>query len=75
VIASLFDTVRIGSGRTAMGANSTQAVGVTTFLLGFTALPVGLVGGGIIFYVATLALLGVSLAIFMKCKPMENAEN
>jgi hypothetical protein len=58
-----------------MGANAMQAVGVTTFLLGFTVLPVGLAGGGIICYVATLVLLGISIAIFLKCKPMENAEN
>jgi hypothetical protein len=53
-----------------MGANSTQAVGVTAFLLGFTALSVGLARGGVIYYLATLALLGVSLAIFVKCKPL-----
>jgi hypothetical protein len=58
-----------------MGANSTQAVGVTAFLLSFTALSVGLVRGGVIYYLLTLALLGVSLAIFVKCKPLENAEN
>jgi hypothetical protein len=58
-----------------MGANSTQALGVFIFLLAFTCLPVGLVGGGIIFYLLGLALLGVSLAILMKCKPLENAEN
>lgn len=58
-----------------MGANSTQAIGVTIFLLGFTALPLGLAGGGIIFYVATAVLLGIAVAILLKCKPMENAEN
>ena len=58
-----------------MGANSTQAVGITAFLLSFTALAVGLARGGVIYYLATLTLLGVSLAIFVKCKPLENAEN
>ena len=58
-----------------MGANSTQAIGVTTFLLAFTALAVGLARGGVIYYLAALALLGVSVAIFVKCKPLENAEN
>jgi hypothetical protein len=58
-----------------MGANSTQAVGITAFLLSFTVLSVGLARGGVIYYLATLALLGVSLAIFVKCKPLENAEN
>ena len=58
-----------------MGATSTQALGVTIFLLAFTGLPIGLVGGGVIFYLLTLVLLGVSIAIFLKCKPLENAEN
>jgi len=58
-----------------MGANSTQAVGVTAFLLSFTALSVGLARGGVMYYLLTLVLLGVSLAIFVKCKPLENAEN
>ena len=58
-----------------MGANSTQAVGVTTFLLAFTALSVGLARGGVIYYLSTLALLGISVAIFIKCKPLEDAEN
>jgi hypothetical protein len=58
-----------------MGANSTQAVGVTIFLLAFTALSVGLARGGVIYFLLTLALLGVTVAIFLKCKPLENAEN
>ena len=58
-----------------MGANSTQAVGVTIFLLAFTALSVGLARGGFIYDLATLVLLGLSIAVFLKCKPMENAEN
>jgi hypothetical protein len=58
-----------------MGANSTQAMGVTAFLLGFTALPVGLARGGVIYYLLAVALVGISVAIFLKCKPSENAEN
>jgi uncharacterized membrane protein YiaA len=58
-----------------MGANSTQAVGVTIFLLAFTALSVGLARRGVIYYLAALVLLGLSVVVFMKCKPMENAEN
>ena len=57
-----------------MGANSTQAVGVTVFLLSFTLLSVGIARGGVIYYLSALVLLGVSLAILMKCKPLENAE-
>jgi hypothetical protein len=58
-----------------MGANSTQALAITLFLLGFTALPVGLARGSVIYYVLALVLVGVSVGIFLKCKPLENAEN
>lgn len=58
-----------------MGANSTQAAGVAAFLLGFTCLPVGLRSGGVLYYVLAVALMGVSAAIFVKCKPLESAEN
>jgi hypothetical protein len=57
-----------------MGANSTQAVGVTVFLLSFTLLSVGIARGGVFYYLFALVLLSVSLAILMKCKPLENAE-
>lgn len=58
-----------------MGANSTQAIGVTAFLLGFTLLPVGLAGGGLLFYLLAVGFVGASVAIFLKCKPLENTEN
>jgi hypothetical protein len=58
-----------------MGANSTQAVGVLVFLIGFTALPLGLATGSILYYVLSVALLGLSVGIFLKCKPWENTEN
>ena len=58
-----------------MGANSTQAVGVTIFLLAFTALALGLAYGRVLYYLLAVALLGFSVAIFVKCKPLENAEN
>ena len=58
-----------------MGANSTQALGVAAFLLGFTALAVGIARGGIVYYLLAIALVGLSAVIFMKCKPLENAEN
>ena len=59
----------------AVGANTTQAVGVTTFLLGFTALSGAIYAGSILLYVVTVALLGASIAVFLKCKPLEHAEN
>lgn len=58
-----------------MGANSTQAIGVTMFLLGFTALPVGIARGGVTYYLFAIALVGISVGIFLKCKPWENTEN
>jgi hypothetical protein len=61
--------------RRSMGANASQGIGILTFLLGFTALSVGLARGGVIYYLASLALLGLSTVTFLKCKPLENAEN
>ena len=58
-----------------MGANSTQAVAVLVFLLAFTFL------GGAFYYGGNLLLmllffvgLGVSISIFLKCKPWEHQE-
>ena len=59
-----------------MGANSTQAVGVTAFLLGFTALSGAFYkGGSILLFLVAAALLAGSVGAFRKCKPLENAEN
>ena len=57
-----------------MGANSTQALGVLTFLLGFTALSGGLFAGKIIFYPLAVLLLAASVMVFRKCKPYEDVE-
>jgi hypothetical protein len=48
-------------------------VGITIFLLAFVALSAGIAGGGVLFYVTFLVLLGVSIALMMKCKSMEEA--
>ena len=59
-----------------MGANSTQAVGVTAFLLGFTALSGAFYkGGSILLFLLAAVLLAGSVGAFLKCKPLENAEN
>ncbi len=58
-----------------MGANPLQAVGIAVFLLGFTALAVGLGWGGILYYATAVLLVVVSIAILVKCKPLENMEN
>ncbi len=54
-----------------MGANATQAIAITIFLIGFTVLAGGFAGGGVIVDVIGLALLGVSAFFFLKCKPWE----
>lgn len=58
-----------------MGANPTQAVGITAFLLGFTALSGAMYGGKILLYVVGVALLAGSVAAFRKAKPLEEVEN
>jgi uncharacterized membrane protein len=57
-----------------MGANSTQAVGVTAFLIAFTLIAAGTAGGGIILSLVGVVLLAVSLGLFRKAKPWEEAE-
>jgi hypothetical protein len=58
-----------------MGAHPLQAVGIGAFLLGFTTLAVGLGWGGILCYAVAVLLVGVAIAILVKCKPLENMEN
>lgn len=59
-----------------MGANPTQAVGITAFLLGFTALSGALYkGGSAMLVVLAVALLAGAVGVFLKCKPLENVEN
>ena len=54
-----------------MGANSTQAIAISIFLVGFTVLAGGFAGGGVIVDLIGLVLLGVSAFFFWKCKPWE----
>jgi hypothetical protein len=56
-----------------MGANSTQAVGILLFLVAFVLLAGAFAGGGILLALGFAILLGASIAMFMKCKPWENA--
>jgi hypothetical protein len=58
-----------------MGANSTQAVAITAFFLGAVAIPTAAFFGGIVMVLIGVALLGVSVVMFQKCKPWENMEN
>lgn len=57
-----------------MGANSTQAVGVSAFLIAFTLICAGIAGGGILISLVGVVLLAVSLGVFRKAKPWEEAE-
>jgi hypothetical protein len=58
-----------------MGANPTQAQGVCLFFIGFILVAAGLAANvSIIALIAGLALLGASVALFLKCKPWEHNE-
>jgi purine-cytosine permease-like protein len=58
-----------------MGANSTQAQGVTLFLVGFTLICVGLaLDYSVISLLLGLVAVGISIALFLKCKPWEHRE-
>jgi hypothetical protein len=58
-----------------MGAHPTQAVAAAAFLLAFTALSAAIFKGSIVLYLVTAVLLAVSVGTFLKCKPLEHAEN
>ena len=58
-----------------MGANSTQGTAVAVFLAGCCVVPISVFFGGILTALIGLGLIGVSIALFQKCKPWENAEN
>ena len=57
-----------------MGANSTQAIGLTAFLVAFTLISAGIAAGGILVSLVGVVLLAVSLGVFRKAKPWEEAE-
>lgn len=54
-----------------MGANATQGVAVSLFLVGFTVLAGGFAGGGILLDLVGIAVIAVSAFFFLKCKPWE----
>jgi hypothetical protein len=54
-----------------MGANATQAVAISLFLIGFTVLAGGFAGGGVIIDLVGVVVLAISAFFFMKCKPLE----
>ena len=57
-----------------MGANSTQAIGLTAFLVAFTLIAAGMATTQILVSLVGVILLAVSLGVFRKAKPWEEAE-
>jgi len=57
-----------------MGANSTQAIGLTAFLVAFTLIAAGIAAGGMLVSLVGVVLFVVSLGVFRKAKPWEEAE-
>ena len=59
-----------------MGSNSTQAVGVTLFLAGFTFISSGMATGGSVLLIGLgIAALSGSSVVFYKIKPWEHKES
>jgi hypothetical protein len=61
--------------RNLMGANRTQGLGITFFLIGFTALSGALYSGKAVLYLVAVASIALSIWAFRKVKPLENSEN
>ena len=56
-----------------MGANSTQGLAILFFLVAFTFLSAALfAGGSLIFLLLFLVTAAVSVALFLKVKPLEH---
>ncbi len=66
---------KTAEGSSLMGANRTQGLGITAFLVGFTALSVGLYSGKTLPYLVAVASMAVSIWAFRKIKPLDNPEN
>jgi hypothetical protein len=56
-----------------MGSNPTQARGIAVFLISFVLIAAGLAGSKV-FVPFGLVLLGISVALFLRCKPWEQEE-
>ena len=56
-----------------MGSNSTQALGILMFLLAFTSLSGAFfAGGSMLWLLVFVVCLGISVALFLKAKPLEH---
>jgi hypothetical protein len=62
-------------GKSFTGANRKQGLGIVLFLAGFTALSGGLYSGRAVVYLLAVVLIGASIWVFRKVKPLENSEN
>ena len=58
-----------------MGANSTQAIAIFLFLIGFVLLAGAFAGGGVVLVLGALAFIAASCVFFLKCKPWENQKS
>jgi hypothetical protein len=59
-----------------MGANPTQAQAMILFLVAFVFIAAGLAANvSLLYLLVGLALLGGSVALFIKCKPWEHSED
>jgi len=58
-----------------VGANPTQALALLVFLIGFVLISCSLfIGGNMVLLLAGIVALAVAGGIFLKAKPMEQAE-
>lgn len=58
-----------------MGANPTQALAFLVFLISFAVIGAALFSGGnMLLMILGLVLLGASVALFLKAKPLEHLE-
>ena len=57
-----------------MGANTEQGLALLVFLLAFTCLGAGMfLGGNLVLVLLFVVGLAVSIGMFLKAKPLENA--
>ena len=58
-----------------MGSNPKQAFGLILFLLAWVLIAAGMAGGGMLWMVAGVALIGCSATILLKAKALEDLED
>lgn len=59
-----------------MGANPTQALAFLLLVIAFVLIAAGsFAGGSVLLLLLGVLILGASVAVFLKAKPMENLES